>query len=120
MSMVKIWNYSKTPDRGVREMEILVDDVLVWRGVLRKAPAILSEPTVSSVGANDFAQTILFTKKPHIVAAEGHRVYVPGDEDEAGLCIFIDEGSVVDNKSHGSDLHDTLRPMTRAGARKKI
>ena len=37
VSRVVIYNYTKTPSRGVSEMEMLVDDVLVYRGTLRKA-----------------------------------------------------------------------------------
>jgi hypothetical protein len=38
LSKVVLYNYAKTPARGVHEFELFVDDVLVWCGVLKRAP----------------------------------------------------------------------------------
>jgi hypothetical protein len=31
ISAIKFWNYSKTPDRGVRELEIFADENVIYR-----------------------------------------------------------------------------------------
>jgi hypothetical protein len=38
ISAIKFWNYSKTPSRGCFEIEISIDEVLIYKGYLNKAP----------------------------------------------------------------------------------
>lgn len=40
LGCLRVWNYSKTPERGVDDFELFVDDVLIYKGHLRKAPSL--------------------------------------------------------------------------------
>ncbi|CAK4149038.1 unnamed protein product [Aphanomyces euteiches] len=94
LSMIKVYNYSKTPDRGAREIEIYLDDLKVYMGTLRQAPPA---PGVARTGkpqqAVEFGQPILFTLNPAQVESEKRKVLYCGGEDQDVLC--INEGQVV-------------------------
>lgn len=64
ISAVKIWNYSKTPARGVNEIEMLVDDKNVFRGFVKQAP---EKKEWDKAFNKDFSTTILFTSDNSIV-----------------------------------------------------
>jgi len=99
ISAIKFWNYSRTPARGVRDVEIYVDDLLIYQGILRQA------------FVQDGGEAVLFTDQPFIVERERSLVYQPSPED---LIAFFDESGQWDQRT-GSHIPDTShpeRPMT--------
>ena len=106
LSKIKIWNYSKTPARGCHEIEVLIDDVLVYRGALRKA-----KQDQRGGRATDNCSAILFTDSEAVIEDEIDNVYNPGAESE-GHCVFMDSGTVVDTLCTDGT---SQRPTTSAG-----
>lgn len=57
LSAIKVWNYAKTPSRGVRELSILVDSLLIYNG---EVPMADTRPCLPTLTPSISAHVILF------------------------------------------------------------
>jgi len=78
LSMVRIWNYRKTPARGAREFSLWIDGHLLYRGGLKKAPSV-EDPYRG--------QAVLFTNDPVVIRREKDEIFYCGKEEQDLLCI---------------------------------
>jgi len=111
ISCVHFWNYSRTPARGARDIELYVDDLLVYQGILRQedgASSSFTRGAGSGPGRGSPGEAVLFTTLPDIVARERSFVYLPSADE---LVTFFDESGKLDNGNQfGPGLLE--RPMT--------
>jgi len=110
ISCVHFWNYPRTSARGVRDIEIYVDDLLIYQGILRRegggAPASARGPAAGG------GEAVLFTCLPEIVERERHGIYLPSAEE---LVAFFDETGRVEHRGARPGMptgHTLERPMT--------
>lgn len=85
ISMIKIWNYSKTQLRGVQEMEVHADDILIYKGFLRQARS----------DGHEYAQSILFTNDSQVYEREKRNIYTHGNQELDILLWNNGQGTVM-------------------------
>lgn len=98
IGMIRIWNYAKTPSRGAFEMEMYLDESLVYRGLLMPAPPVATEPL------GDFATVVLFSndhallrKEKAALLSQSHSVNQLGEM----LLLFNNMQAVEDDAASG-------------------
>lgn len=82
-------------------MEIYVDDLLVYQGILRQEDGSL--PSARGAGGAR-GEAVLFTRLPDIVARERGFVYLPSAEE---IVTFFDDQDQHEHQTSGLE-----RPMT--------
>jgi hypothetical protein len=102
LSAMKIWNYSKTPSRGVQTMQVQMDDRIIFDGVVRQAP---SAPIIAAAQAkmprgspavDALAHTVMFCAHPLLVERETPYIYREAGQQDV---LLVDERRFMNQPS---------------------
>ncbi|XP_078728826.1 katanin-interacting protein isoform X2 [Lampetra fluviatilis] len=117
VSMIKLWNYSKTPQRGVKEFGLLVDDLLVYNGVLDAVSQAARGILPTCTGPTPY-HTILFTDSADVLRRERHTVLRNrAEEQEVSL---LNDNRILQSSKKTSSVDQALRPKTCLIERKVV
>jgi len=108
ISCIKFWNYSKTPSRGVREVEIFCDDLVIYRGYLR----IAQSETESKGNQQGLITTVLFTKSQDIIQKVDANIYTEDGKPQK-VTLYNEKKVINPVNENRPQTHATLeRPTT--------
>uniref|UniRef100_A0A7S0P615 KATNIP domain-containing protein n=1 Tax=Calcidiscus leptoporus TaxID=127549 RepID=A0A7S0P615_9EUKA len=109
LGAIRMWNYAKTTERGVKGFSILFDDAIIFEGFMRAAPPRATPSPPSGAADEDFVQTVIFTDNEQLIDAEADHIYNQEQLDDE--LVFVDNGHLL---SGNRPRLDTLRPTTAA------
>ena len=92
LSMLRVWNYARTPARGAAELHVAVDGAIVYGGYLAPAPPEPGAECAEAGTSGMWGQAILFAGGAR-ARAERARVHAAAG---AQHCVVIDERSVLE------------------------
>ncbi|XP_064624370.1 katanin-interacting protein-like isoform X2 [Lineus longissimus] len=121
ISMIKLWNYSKTASRGVKDFGLYVDDLLVYNGTLDPVQPV-ARGILPTINAPQPYHTIVFTNDKAILQKERHTIISnrPVDQDVQ----LTNDKTVMTHYSNPKsqtkkNVDQALRPKTSVPAKKR-
>ncbi|XP_067672341.1 katanin-interacting protein-like isoform X2 [Haliotis asinina] len=122
ISMIKIWNYSKTPNRGVKDFGLLVDDLLVYNGRLQAVTTGARGILPHCQGPQQY-HTVLFTDNKEILKREKNTIISNQTEDQD--IQLLNDKQIVSKYANpksaqtGKPVNQALRPKTSVPLKRK-